>query len=469
MRYTKADVIFVAVFSAPIVLVVSLFGLSSISWATNQSRVAAQAQKLISETTDEISPTLESILVSKQLSHDEQQVRQSDQAKWDELLQAFHFVLTQVVTRMDAEEEGLTDRIVPPGSSNDLTRKLSQTLDRASPLMKQLDHLLESSDTSLTDAMKERNQYAGVAQGHLENVLIYAAYRVCHFDLWQSIAANDQDRAFRSIKRLFNLVVRHPHGVNSIFSSQSTLTHVRESLVFEFWDQRRLQQIHRLLNESIDFSEVVQRHDLTKALLVTSALPDVKKLKQLRWLAPYLRLSSGSMTFERRMLSPSEMLRILELLSPETNSSNPAGYDDPFYFDRWLNLRGMQTFELNSRWIPQKSYCQSSAESVEKDRVFTRAAVALRMIYLQTGSYPGSLDQLTTLGWSEVEITEATKLLEWKNDPDKSESTLTATYAEWMKDANGQIIDGGFLKEVRFKRNLISATRETVRRMRAKE
>lgn len=450
MRYTKADVIFVAGFLSPILLVAGLFGLASISWASNQSRLNTQARELLRETTDEVSPTLESIFATDEKTVEEQQIRQSQQAKWDELILGCDFVLRWMNSQTTPEEEEQSYRIVPPDDSGQSTKKLSKILKRTQPILKQLDELAASSEPSIAEAMHDRVGYAGVVRGELENVPIYSLYQVCYLAFRHSISTADQERALDSAERLLNLLTRPPGSLGAMFSTQSSLRSIRESLVFEFWEPLQLQRLHERLGKSPDFSDALDKHDLTKAVLLKSAVQNVRKLRTLSWLTPYISVSRDPRANGQHTIAPSQKLKIIKLFSPETNASDPIGPDLAFSFDRWLNRPGMQSIELKVSWVAQRNYYRSTAELVEKDRVFTRAAIGIRMIYLQTGSYPRSLGELTTLQWTDNEIAEAKKLLEWEHDPSTDERTLTAKYATWMKDADGELVDGGFSKQVRF-------------------
>ncbi len=155
MRYTKADVVFLVVFLSPILLVASLFGLGSISWATNRMRMNSQAQELIGKATNEDAPTLESIFIPGDESAEELQVRRSNQAKWDELVLSFWFISRWLDSLTTMEEAVEIYRIVPPNHSSKLTQALSQLDQRTKPFLKQLDQLIASPNPSLSQTMSD--------------------------------------------------------------------------------------------------------------------------------------------------------------------------------------------------------------------------------------------------------------------------------------------------------------------------
>ncbi|TWU02024.1 hypothetical protein [Neorhodopirellula pilleata] len=454
MRWFKADWMFPAIVLAPMATLVVMLTASSWEWLRN----ASTQRHLIAELVVN-EPVLEPI----RSDAERLQVR-----KIHELMAGSAYSRTWYTNVLLGEQVEDLLWTQPESLSKERRRLIDQLNDRFKVLDQSLKTLMLSTDSSLHRVYPATFQYEGIEHGYVSMAPVWLLVQIPTGDLGLTIRGDEPDPSLvmNELTRLYGLTLPAPNESIS-WNHSLYLSHpmriTRIAAAKGWLNDEQYAELDRILKVSIDWEQSWIDERSNQAWLAGLFLQNPEVTSRSRnWFGSYSNRASRSTQDEPGSYAPSETLAIARALLPPKDRKNmsrsiPVTDRSVVHFygiDQWLKSSGLTHRRLpilgNSR---MQSFSQS-LEKTQKEILFTRVCLAVARLKDawvsedQSGAFTFTFTDLARFGWSSQEIADAEE--ELSIEPSLGGLTITSRSADWIRDGQGNLLDGGDSKQVRF-------------------
>ncbi|WP_146524565.1 hypothetical protein [Novipirellula artificiosorum] len=401
---TRSDYHYLLLVAAPLVTLVTMFGIAIFS-AWKSQRYCESGLQLVTGLERPMAPTALADWYDARSS-------KADTVKWQELEMASVAVnYLERVSNMNHRNRSLS--WVPPGESSRTAERNERFATLVKPIVDQL------------KAMPEPGQPVWHPLDY-DNLTLQSmpapVSAVLMFEMSDAYHQGDTRRAIEAIRLGDQLL--GPRSKTAIqipqFHQQMVGRLIRLSLRDNLWSEPDLAEIQQLMSAQGDAEESWRNHVTMDALRVAPWLLDHYRGSRYRHYAHGTNPLSQDRSGEWRVV-PSEAIGIVDQYThavqlegqPGTaDHSNSAARtlpsrfprpwnDEPqkrFYFDQWLKMPYVDPNpDISSIGNNLPSFAQQLVDHT-KDQRFTRTAIALKQYQMKFDRYPETLNELTKVG-----------------------------------------------------------------------